>query len=182
MKFDTEHGEQVAAHESHQRVHSHESRQKAESQQLRAKWGQDLISAGWVAFPSTILERQDALGLDAIDINIILQITKHWFEPGALPHPSKANIARAMGIAPRTVQKRLAKLEAVGFVRRIERRGSKGTKGSQSSLYDLSGLIEKARPYAVEALLERERKRKAERDRLARRRPRLNSEVDQDER
>lgn len=114
MKFDTEHGEQVAAHESHQRVHSHESRQKAESQQLRAKWGQDLISAGWVAFPSTILERQDALGLDAIDINIILQITKHWFEPGALPHPSKANIARAMGIAPRTVQKRLAKLEAVG--------------------------------------------------------------------
>lgn len=112
--------------------------------QLRSKWGSDLVAAGWVAFPSIILERQDALGLDALDVNIILHIAKHWFEPGNLPHPSKGSIAKAMQVTPRTVQKRISRLHDLGFLRRIERRGGKGTKGSQTSEYDLSGLVQQA--------------------------------------
>lgn len=145
----------------------------AEPRNLQTKWGKELVSAGWVALPSIILERQEALGLDAIDVNIILHIAKHWFDPGTLPHPSKGSIARAMQIASRTVQKRLAKLESAGFIRRIERRGPKGTKGSQTSQYDLSGLIKQATPFAIEALREREQKRKMQIARLNRKRPRI---------
>ncbi len=36
------------------------------------KWGKTLMSSGWTAFPSIILEKQHALGLTAMDINIIL--------------------------------------------------------------------------------------------------------------
>jgi Mn-dependent DtxR family transcriptional regulator len=61
-----------------------------------------------------------------------------------LPHPSKSSIAKAMQMTPRAVQKRIARLEDEGFLRRIERRGPRGSKGSQTSEFDLSALIEKA--------------------------------------
>lgn len=138
--------------------------------QLDAKWGRDLIRAGWVALPSIILERQEALGLDALDINIILHIAKHWFAPGKLPHPSKGSIAKAMGVSPRTVQKRISRLHDEGFLRRIERRGPKGSKGSQTSEFDFSGLIAKATPHAVAALNEREKIRRMRLERLTRKR------------
>lgn len=141
-------------------------------QELTQKWGKPLINAGWVAFPFVILERQDALGLDATDINIILHIAKHWFEAERLPHPAKGSIAQAMGMTPRAIQKRLASLEANGFLKRIERRDPKGGKGNLSSKYDLKGLIEKATPFAEEALQQREEKREADKDRLSRKKPR----------
>lgn len=137
---------------------------------LQAKWGAELIAAGWVALPSIILERQEALGLDSMDINIILHIAKHWFEPGNLPHPSKGSIAKAMQVTPRAVQKRLAALENLGFLKRIERRGEKGTKGSQTSEFDLGGLIKEARVHAVAAMTEREKIRQMKLERLRRKR------------
>jgi DNA-binding transcriptional regulator YhcF (GntR family) len=140
---------------------------------LQQKWGPDLIAAGWVALPSIILERQDALGLDAIDVNVILHIAKHWFEPGNLPHPSKGSIAKAMQVTPRTIQKRFSRLDALGFVQRIERRGPKGTKGSQTSKFDFSGLTKEATPFAIEALQERKKKREERLARLGRKRPKI---------
>lgn len=140
---------------------------------LQQKWGPDLIAAGWVALPSIILERQDALGLDAIDLNVILHIAKHWFEPGNLPHPSKGSIAKAMQVTPRTIQKRFSRLDALGFVQRIERRGPKGTKGSQTSKFDFSGLTKEATPFAIEALQERKKKRDERLARLVRKRPKI---------
>lgn len=137
---------------------------------LQAKWGTELIAAGWVALPSIILERQEALGLDAMDINIILHIAKHWFEPSNLPHPSKGSIAKAMQVTPRAVQKRIAALENLGFLKRIERRGEKGTKGSQTSEFDLGGLIKEAQVHAVAATTEREKIRKMKLERLGRKR------------
>jgi DNA-binding transcriptional regulator YhcF (GntR family) len=145
--------------------------------QLQQRWGTELVAAGWVALPTIILERQDALGLDPLDINVILHIAKHWFEAGNLPHPSKGSIAKAMQVTPRTIQKRFSKLDGLGFVQRIERRGPKGTKGSQTSKFDFSGLIKEATPFAVEALRERKEKREATLARLGRKRPR----VDQDD-
>jgi DNA-binding transcriptional regulator YhcF (GntR family) len=126
-----------------------------------------------VALPSIILERQDALGLDALDINIILHIAKHWFEAGNLPHPSKGSIAKAMQVTPRTVQKRIARLHDEGFLRRIERRGPKGSKGSQTSEFEFNGLVEKATPYAVEAVQQREKFRQLKLERLRRKRARV---------
>ena len=71
--------------------------------QLKDRWGDELVEAGWVGLPTTLLERQRALGLDAIDVTIILHIAKHWWDAGSLPFPSKRSIAQMMGIHPRTV-------------------------------------------------------------------------------
>ena len=127
-----------------------------------------MIMAGWVALPAVILEKQDALGLEPMDLNIILQIAKHWWDATNLPHPSKATIARALQCDPRTVQRRIAALEAAGFIRRIERRGPRGSRGSQTSQYDLSGLVKAATPYAIEALKQREEVRQKQLARLRR--------------
>lgn len=39
-----------------------------------AKWGKTLMDAGWCAVPNTIIERQQAIGLDATDMNILLSL------------------------------------------------------------------------------------------------------------
>jgi DNA replication protein DnaD len=143
---------------------------EADAQSLQAKWGPELVATGWVALPTIILEKQSALGLDAMDVNIIMHIAKHWFERDNLPFPSKGSIAAAMQVTPRAVQKRIAGLEALGFLKRIERRSS---RGSQTSQFDLTGLIEQATPFAIEAKQERDRINEQKRNRLRRKKPEL---------
>jgi len=71
------------------------------------KWSKALMDAGWTALPSVIIERQKALGLDALDMNIILHLANYWWTRDNKPHPSKKTIAEAIGVAPRTVQRRI---------------------------------------------------------------------------
>lgn len=121
------------------------------SKKVRAnekKWTKPLMDAGWTAFPSIILEKQQALGLQPLDINIILHLAKYWWEADNKPHPSKSTIAAALGIHPRTVQKRIAALEAAGFIKREYR--SDPVKGNKTNIYDLDGLIKEVTPWAVE--------------------------------
>ena len=74
------------------------------------KWGKPLMDAGYTIFPSTILERQQALGLEPTDVNILLHLARHWGEKDNAPHPSKKSIAAAVGVHPRTVQRRKERL------------------------------------------------------------------------
>ena len=136
------------------------------------KWGKPLMDAGYTIFPSTILERQQALGLEPTDVNILLHLARHWWEKDNAPHPSKKSIAAAVGVHPRTVQRRIAAMESGGLIRREERRTASNT--SKTNLYHFDGLVEAATPYAEEALQERERRRKEDSERITRRgRPRL---------
>lgn len=123
------------------------------------KWTKPLMEAGWTVIPSTIIDRQQALGIDAMDMNIILHIANHWWKADAKPFPSKAKIARAIGVDPRTVQRRIASMEAGGLIRREERRINK--TGSKTNIYHLDGLIKEATPFAQEALEDRELAKKA---------------------
>jgi DNA-binding transcriptional regulator YhcF (GntR family) len=145
------------------------------SKDLAQRWGAEAIRAGWVALPSIILEKQHALSLEPIDINIILQIAKHWFDAGKLPHPSKGSIAKSMNVSPRTVQKHVAKLEGLGFIKRIARYGA---RGSQSSQFDFAGLALAIEPFAKEALKQREEKRKLKLEQLRRRKPQVTTPDD----
>jgi len=120
------------------------------------KWTPTLMKAGWTALPNVLFERQQALGLDPLDINIILHIASYWWSHGSKPHPSKATIAKAIGIDPRSVQRRIAALETAKLIRREERRISK--TGSKTNIYHLDGLIEAATPYAMEKLEEQKEK------------------------
>ena len=126
---------------------------KVVAQQLKInerKWSRDLMAVGWTVIPNVIFERQQALGLEPIDVNILLHLASYWWTPEGKPHPSKKTIAAAIGVDPRTVQRRIARLEAGNLIRREERREKGAGKGSKSNIYHLDGLIKAAQPYAIE--------------------------------
>lgn len=129
------------------------------------KWGRALIAAKWTLVPNQLLERQAVLGLDPTDVNILMHIMRHWWEADRLPFPAKATIARMMKVHPRTVQRRLARLEAAGFIQR-RARYHETTKGRQSNAYDFSGLIRQLTPLAEEFLQQQAQRQQQDRDRL----------------
>jgi DNA-binding MarR family transcriptional regulator len=110
--------------------------QPAEQQKLRQsekKWTPTLIQAGWLIIPSIILERQQGLGLDATDVNILLHLARHWWTSEKLPYPSKRTIAECMGIDPSTVRRHLADMEKRGIIKRVPRSNRKF--GQQTNQY-----------------------------------------------
>lgn len=133
---------------------------------VAARWGRDLIAAGWTPIPTIFLERQRRLGLDPVDLNIILLIARHWWEKDRLPFPSKRSIAAAVHRAPRTVQRRIQKLIKAGLLETKERWTRDGRQ--LSNIYDFHGLIAKATPLARELVKAREA---ARRERATQRRP-----------
>lgn len=143
----------------------------ATDRKIAQKWGPVLTAPGWAAIPNIIIRRQKALGLTPLDVNIIMQLLTYWWEPENLPRPSKKTIAAAIGVDARTVQRRIAAMEKAKFIKRLPR--SSAANGSNPNLYDFSGLIAAAEPFAREELQEIEQRKKASAEKLERKRPRL---------
>jgi len=120
------------------------------------KWSPNLVDAGWTLVPSIILEQQQALGLDPLDVNVLLQIARHWWIPGQPPYPSIATIAECVGRSVDTVQRRITSLKERGIIE-VEHRFNK-YGGQTSSAYSFDGLIEKATPYAIDRIEEKREK------------------------
>lgn len=116
--------------------------------QNEKKWTKDLMAAGWTVIPSIILEKQSALGLNTTDINVLLQLSKHWWFQDQPPRPSKQTIADCMGVSASTVQRSIARLEKAGLIQREDRYNNTG--GQTSNSYHFDGLIEAAKPFAAE--------------------------------
>lgn len=136
------------------------------------KWGKPLMEAGWTLIPNTIIERQKVLGLDAVDLNILMHLWTHWWKAEDLPFLSKQTIAAAMGMSSRAIQRRIAAMEKQGLITRVRRHGP--NKGTQTNLYRFDKLIAAATPYAHESLQERKRKQREQQERAGRKgRPRL---------
>ena len=76
------------------------------------------MKAGWTLLPNVIFERQQALGLDPMDVNILLHLASYWWTEESKPFPSKTTIAKAIGVDPRSVQRRIARLEKGYLIRR----------------------------------------------------------------
>lgn len=136
---------------------------------IEERWSKPVVSAGWTALPSIILDKQKALGLKPTDINVLLQIIKYWFEVDKFPFPAVGTIADAMGVTPRTVQRSVEKMEKLGYLKRHVRTYAKG--GQKSNKYTFEGLIKACTPYAEEALEARKKKKKAEVARIRRKAP-----------
>ncbi len=130
-----------------------ESDPKAAVRENEKKWGKTLMDAGWTCIPSTIILRQQALGLDPVDMNIVLVIAAHWWKANQLAFPSKKLIADTIGKDPTTVRRRLAKLEKDGMIERILRPQPGGRHNSNE--YRLTGLIAGAEPLAKEEIAKR---------------------------
>jgi predicted transcriptional regulator len=150
---------------------STKTKPKSEISEVEKKWSKPLVDAGWTAIPSVIFERQRALGLDPLDINIILHLAGYWWKAGNAPHPSKATIAAAIDVDPRTIQRRIAKLEGAGFIARIARSSKKG--GTTTNQYSFDGLIKAATPYALERIEDKKRRISEATERAKRKKPQL---------
>jgi DNA-binding Lrp family transcriptional regulator len=148
------------------------SEQQQRLKRNEQKWTRTLMDAGWTVFPSVVLERQNALGLDPTDVNILLQLARYWWFSDNPPRPSKAAIARAMNISVSTVRKHVARMESEGLIRRQGRYSGKH-KGQQPNAYHFDGLIEKCKAFALEAIQDKERHRKENEERTKRKRARF---------
>src|SRR5438552_88690 len=103
------------------------------------KWGKAVIARGFCIVPSLILRAQARLKLEPVHLAILLHLMDHWWQAERKPHPSKNRLAERLGLTPRRVQSRIAELEAMGLVKRIER--TVPGRGKRSNFYDLSGLV-----------------------------------------
>lgn len=143
-------------------------------QQLRVneeKWSKPLMDAGWTALPTVIIERMTGLGLQPLDLVILLHLASYWWTAENRPHPSKNTIAAAIGVDPRTVQRRIAEMEKDGLIFREQRRIP--GKGSKPNIYHFDGLIKAAVPFAKEKLAERKRRVEENEKRMRSKRPKL---------
>lgn len=142
------------------------SKTKSAANRLKAekRWGKDAFGAGFTIVPNVLLEKLHALGLEPLDLCIILFLAKFWWEADAPPFPAKKTIATALGKSPRQIQRRLGLLEDMQLIARDRRRGDHAT-----NTYLFDGLIAKLAPHGREAREERE----AQKERRARKRAKL---------
>lgn len=129
-----------------------------------SKWGKPNIEAGWTCIPNILVRRQKTLGLDALDLNILVHLLSYWWEDENLPHPSKETLARAIGVSASTIQRRIRGMECGGLLLRIQRR--KVDERSETNLYDLTPLRELLEPHAELELKERKAAHKARQERM----------------
>lgn len=144
----------------------------AQAEQIKViekRWSKPLTKAGWTALPNIILDKQAALELEPIDVNILMQIAKHWWQADSAPFPAIETLADAIGVTSRTIQRRIAKMEKAQLIERNTRYYTRG--GQRSNAYTFKGLIARCTPFAEEAIAERERRKTKERARIRRKQP-----------
>lgn len=134
----------------------------------RKKWG-SLLEPGWTIIPNIILEKQHALGLDPVDVNLIAHLARHWWHADRAPYPSHSSLATCLNVDRSTVLRRLKALRAAGLIDWTVRKRPDG--GQSSNAYDLSGLIEAAKPFAAEALEHRAEDQARRKARRAKKKP-----------
>jgi len=94
------------------------------------------ISAGrWQVIPNVLIRAQAHLGLDAVDVVVLLNMNMHWWQKGDFPFPRPTTIAKRMGISKRTVERRIGKLVKAGLLERLPL-----TKEGNLRRYKLDGL------------------------------------------
>jgi predicted transcriptional regulator len=132
---------------------------KEQDKQLREnekKWSKTLMESGFTVFPSVILERQKALGLSPLEVNILLFLCTFWWTKDGRPRPAIGTIAEAVGRSPRHVTRIITGLVDAGLIERHQR--SYRETGNLTNEYSFEGLIHEVMPFAKEKIEERETK------------------------
>ena len=132
--------------------------------ELTKKWGAEIIALGFTAVPDILLKRMGKLNLSSTEFVVLIQVLSFWWFSDQMPFPSKKKIALGIGCSEKTVQKTMARLEKLNFIKRIERR--KDADRSDSNLYDFSPLIEHLKPHAIEEAKIQKAEREAKIERM----------------
>jgi DNA replication protein DnaD len=110
---------------------------------VQDKFG-EVADAGYQPVPDVLLLHQRELGLRSEDLNVLLQITTHWYFPEKMPFPWTSTIAKRMGVSVRSVQRSISRLRKLGLI------GQTTTEGRPA--HDLKPLVETLRPLARKRL------------------------------
>jgi predicted transcriptional regulator len=113
---------------------------------LSKKWGKDTMDANYTVIPSALLRGQARLRIGPNELAVLIHLIDHWWQPEAMPWPSKKTIADRLGVSDKTVQRAMVNLEQAGLITRKERYHKTG--GRTSNEYDLSPLVAKLKPIA----------------------------------
>jgi hypothetical protein len=81
-------------------------------------WG-SALAGGVQVIPNVLVRAQAHLGLDAVDVVVLLNMNMHWRQKGDFPFPRPMIIAKRMGISKRTVERRIEKLVKAGLLERL---------------------------------------------------------------
>ena len=104
-----------------------------------------IATAGFQPLPDMLLFHQSELGLKSEDLNVLLNISAHWYFPGNMPYLRNSTIAKRMGVSTRTVQRSIARLREQGFLGR-------GEDTPQGERFDMSPMLNRVRPFALKRL------------------------------
>jgi biotin operon repressor len=143
------------------------------------KWGTEVMAAGYTLVPNVLIDRQRALGLDSVDLNILLVIISHWWTADSRAFLSKETIATAVGRSARTVQRRVNRMKSDGILDTIARVTATGRRTANA--FDLSKLATEAVPFAKELLETRKRRAAESKARRLRKRPIVSTKEDDGE-
>ena len=105
------------------------------------KWSKQVMDLGFCIVPSLLLKAQRRLRLNPTQLAVLMHLADYWWDVDRKPYPSKKTLGERLALSPRQVQRHIADLEALGYVKRIERRALH--RGKLSNEYDLSGLVER---------------------------------------
>jgi DNA-binding transcriptional ArsR family regulator len=146
------------------------SGKSAEERQNAKKWTPEVWASGWTGIPTVLLERQASLKLTPQELNVLLQLLKHWWVADQKPFPSRAALAESIGLTPQSVQRHLTKLSAAGYIESSRRKRPDG--GYTSNEYTFNGLVAALKPLAKEAIEERKKRSEEDSERRRRKSPR----------
>ena len=118
------------------------------------KWG-IATKAGFQVVPNVLFRAQQHLGIDCVDVVILLNLSLHWWGSENLPFPTPALMAQRMGISKRTIERRIQNLQKRGFINRLPARALADGKPKVRK-FDLSGLVEKLESAALVGLAKRQ--------------------------
>ncbi len=106
---------------------------------IQQKWG-DALAAGFQVVPNILIREQSRLGLDAIDVVILLNLMAHWWTEDSKPFVSATVIGKRMKVSTRTVERHLKRLEQRSLIGR-DARGTRTVGGPYIRHFDLTPLV-----------------------------------------
>jgi predicted transcriptional regulator len=107
---------------------------------LNQKWGQETMDANYAVIPSALLRGQARLGINAIELALLVHLIDHWWKPG------EKTLAERLRVGEKTIQRAMAHLEEEGLISRNARFNKTGARTSNE--YDLAPLVERLKPIA----------------------------------
>lgn len=122
-------------------------------------WGKAVYSHGYAGIPSILIQGQRRLGVNSMQMNIIIQLLDYWFEPSRKPFPMKQDLAKRIGVTAKTIQNNIRALEKAGLIRREMRRTAAGDWNS--NIYHLDGLVAKVQAMEPEFAAEKKKRRES---------------------